>query len=145
MFSDGQYKAAVLVFEIKALRSGRLNQIIETKEAMLNSEISNHGAYMESSYQWLWPYQLERNDKPIEQAVLYRLSNPYDPPALTNTDNWRPEVGLESTEALQFLEDLKEGGKIQTRRMEKVLSHYEYVTHSKWFKMDGLGPARLST
>jgi len=122
-YLDAQYQASILVYEIHALKNHKSEELAETKEILLNSELANHGRYLNSSLRWLW-MDYPRDDEPIKRAVDYRLRNPYEDPDVTDTTKWSTDVDLDSPETQEFLKHLEEGTIIQERLIKLVLDTY---------------------
>ena len=126
MLADAQYKASILSSDLKAIKSRRTDQLVEGMEISLNAELAKHGEYMESRMWWLWPELRSSDDKPIRNAVAYRLANPYQGPDLSKHENWKPDVDMQG----DFVQQVIAGQKVQDAYLRKVLEHYGPMTHN---------------
>lgn len=118
--ADAQYKASVLAYELRALKAGKSEPIVTTKEISLNGELANHGRYMESNFGWLWPQLRSSDESPIRRAVAYRLENPYRMPDLASSANWNPGIDMNS----DFVKEAIQGQHEMDQHVQRVLRHY---------------------
>ena len=126
LYADAQYKASILASQLRALRAGKTDPIIVGMEISLNGELANHGKYMESHLTWLWPDLKSKDDRPIRNAVTYRMANPYEGPDHSKPENWNPGVDMDN----QFVKDTIEGQRILNHYLQKVLKHYGDMAHN---------------
>lgn len=120
LYADAQYKASILAYQLEALRAGKPAIVITGMETSLNGELANHGKYMESRLTWLWPDLRSEDDRPIMNAVAYRIAHPYDEPDESKPESWNPGADMNS----QFVKDTIEGQRIMNSYRDKVLRHY---------------------
>ena len=126
LISDAQYKASILSTEIKALKAGKLEPIIESMEINLDSELANHGRYMESNLSWLFPELIPKDDQAIRRAVAYRLENPYTGTDFSRSESWNPGIKMDD----QFVRDIIEGQKLQKKFLRKTIEAYADKPHN---------------
>jgi len=100
LYADAQYKAAILAWQLDALQAKKDGPVITQMETALNAELARHGRYMESRLTWLWPDMRAADDRPIGEAVDYRIAHPFEEP-----DEFAPEP-------------------IQKQYRNKVIEHY---------------------
>ena len=110
LYWDAQYKASLLAFELEALKAGNIDGEIENKERSLNSELADHGRYLNSKYGWLFHHFTGREFDPkyIKKAVEYRLENPYTGEDLSDPKSWKPKTDMNSEFVQQVIEVQKE-------------------------------------
>jgi hypothetical protein len=77
LYADAQYKAAILAWQLSALRAGKPAEVMQRMESSLDLELGRHGRYLDSRLTWLWPDMKADNDDPILDGVYYRLSHPH--------------------------------------------------------------------
>ena len=75
---DSSLKAAKLVLELRALREGRGQSLIEHKEIELDGDIVSAIAFQDSGVPWLfWPYGHDVDHKPsLSISARYRKQFP---------------------------------------------------------------------
>ncbi|MCG7941452.1 MAG: hypothetical protein N0C88_21755 [Candidatus Thiodiazotropha lotti] len=120
IYRDAQYKSAILAFEIKSLKSGNIDMIIESKEINLDAELANHGRYLISNLSWLLPRRSNEDDRAILSAVYYRVENPYTSPDASKPGFWKSGVDLDSA----FVEQTIQGQKELEELKGMVLDNY---------------------
>ncbi|QMU62047.1 MAG: hypothetical protein GKR92_10215 [Gammaproteobacteria bacterium] len=108
IYWDSQYKASILASQQKLLKNGNVEKAIDANEIFLNNELSNHAEFLESKLKWLLPNRLPFDRKPIQNAVDYRLANPYQ------------LAGLSSSSSIEEIE----GDKILNKNVNFVLELY---------------------
>jgi hypothetical protein len=126
LLADAQYKASILSAEIKQLKAGKVASIIDAMEINLDSELANHGRYMESHFTWLFPELIPKDDQVIKRAVAYRLSNPFVSPDLSKPESWNPGINMDD----QFVRETIEGQIVLKRHLQKTLDAYEDESHN---------------
>jgi len=97
MIGDAQNKALLDVYALKRLKKGSIEPLITEKEISLNGQIALHGRWVESNFKWLFPEFATQNSTNIQEAVRYRLENPYTMPDLG------PEMVEEQNEFQKYL------------------------------------------
>ncbi len=117
---NSQYKASILAFELRQLQNGNINTIIDSKEISLNGELGLHAEYLESKLNWLLPFRQPFDRKHIQNAVDYRLTNPYTMPDMSKPSSWKEGVNMEDP----FIQEVIEGHKILNEQVEQVLELY---------------------
>ena len=126
LLADAQYKASILSAEIKRLKAGKVASIVEAMEINLDSELANHGRYMESHFTWLFPELIPKDDQAIRRAVAYRLSNPVAGPDLSKPESWNPGINMDD----QFVRETIEGQMVLKRYLQKTLDAYGNDSHN---------------
>ena len=120
LYRDAQYKSSILAFEIRALKSGKIDTIIESKEISLDGELANHGSYLKSNLSWLLPTIEGEDNKAISHAVKYRTENPYTGPDHSKPETWKPGVDMNNA----FVKDVIRGQKEIEELKKMVLEKY---------------------
>ncbi|HKV95881.1 MAG TPA: hypothetical protein VJR90_00100, partial [Gammaproteobacteria bacterium] len=120
MLADSKYKASILASDIKSIKAGHTEHVVTAMEISLNGELAKYGEYMESHLWWLWPELRSSDDRPIRDAVSYRLAHPYDGPDLAKPENWNPGIDMQDP----FVRNVVEGQRIQREYMRQVLQRY---------------------
>mgnify|MGYP000403618859 CR=1 FL=1 len=119
IYRDAQYKSSAITFEIKALKAGEIDTIIESKEIMLDGELANHGRYLKSNLSWLLYSIEEENHRAISKAAKYRAENPFTGPDHTKPETWKPGVDMNSTFVKKVIQGQKENEKLKKMVIEK--------------------------
>jgi hypothetical protein len=75
---DSSAKASVLTHELRILRAGKTDMLIEAKEAELDGEIYTFGRYLEEGRPWVfWPESSAYDhDKYMRNVAAYRKQYP---------------------------------------------------------------------
>ena len=126
LIADAQYKASILSTEVKLVKAGKLEPIIKSMEINLDSELANHGRYMESHLTWLFPELIPRDDQAIRRAVAYRLENPFTAIDFYKPESWNPEIKMDD----QFVRDAIEIQKLQKRYLQRTIEAYGDKPHN---------------
>ena len=81
---EGSVKAALLVGELRVLRSGNVQKLIPSKELELDVEIVKALAFRESGHPWLfWPFDVAyEHDRYLRSVAAYRAEYPASIPLL---------------------------------------------------------------
>jgi hypothetical protein len=125
--ATAQYNASLLTYQIKALKAGKSQAIIEAMEISLNGELAKHGRYLESHLTWLWPELRSPGEDAIRMAVAYRLANPYQRRDLSEPASWQEGVDMES----EVVKHAIERQMMLQHHVAKVLTHYGSMTDDK--------------
>ena len=119
---DSQYKASLYAYENKWLKQGRVKDIQDSNEIMLNGELAKYGRHLDSNLFWLFkltgPYTSD--EKSIRHAVEYRINNPYQEPDMSKAGSWKEGVDINS----EFIQGVIQGQKENQKQMEKVIKLY---------------------
>ena len=120
IFADSQYRAALVVANIRRIEKGQVDYLKDLYEVELNMHIARHGDYLDSKFKWLWPELQPETSRAIKTAVDYRIKYPFKEPDFANPKNREPHVFADDS----FLLEVIEGQKQNQRQIEKVLKEY---------------------
>jgi hypothetical protein len=132
MLADSKYKASILASDIKSIRAGNTERVVTAMEISLNGELAKYGEYMESHLWWLWPELRSSDDRPIRDAVSFRLAHPYEGPDLEKPENWKPGIDMQDP----FVRGVVEGQRAQREYVRKVLQRYGDMPHNNTVEGD---------
>ena len=109
VLQEGSVKAALLVGELRVLRSGNVQKLIPSKEIELDGEIVKALAFRESGHPWLfWPFDgAYEHDRYLRSVAAYRTEYPASIPLLPIADE-SPMAGEIKTFSLLVRERTQE-------------------------------------
>lgn len=119
---NSQYKASIVVYENEWLKQGRVKDVIDKNEIIVNGELAKYGYHLDSNLFWLIKITgaYESDDESIKHAVNYRLKNPYQEPDMASASSWREGVDMNS----DFVQSVIQGQKDNQKQIQKVIDLY---------------------
>jgi hypothetical protein len=109
---DSSAKAALLVHDLQAIRSGTNEKLIKVKEVQLDGEIAQALRYQEFGHPWLfWPFsESYDHEKYLRTVAQYRKEYPSPTATLElggddeqkrNMEGYRAEVVTQTTQLIE--------------------------------------------
>ena len=119
---DAQYKASILAHEIKWLKAGSIDRVIESKEIELDGELANYGRHLNSQYSWIILNTIGHSDnsESVAHAVRYRQKNEYSGPDMSSPSNWKSGTDMNS----DFVQDVIKGQEENNVLIKQVMDLY---------------------
>lgn len=95
---DSSAKASLLTYELQALRAGKVEAIIKSKEIELDGAVVGFARFQASGHGWLfWPRDVQRDHRRyMEHVASYRRQHPPVIPSLEYTVENPTKVEMES-------------------------------------------------
>lgn len=119
---DAQHRASILAHEIKWLKAGKIDRVVESKEIELDASLANYGRHLNSSYRWITEYVAgtPEDSESISHAVRYRLENEYEGPDMSSPSSWKNGADMNS----DFIQEVIDGQKENKILIKQVLDSY---------------------
>jgi len=118
--ADAKYRASIRAFEIERLQRQDVETIESSMQIDLNFQLANHGRYLQSHWNWLWPELESATDSEIRRAVQFRIAHPFEEPDMSSPASWK--AGASMTDP--FILNVIEGQRENKALVASVLARY---------------------
>ena len=91
LFANSQNQAIVLSNELRMLRNGNTQDLIQIKESSLTGQIELHNRYLNNNFNWFFQEITQNSERNMKAAINYRLEHPYKFPEWWK-DGWKGDI-----------------------------------------------------